>query len=280
MSKIRSIITSGISIVLFATLLFNNIILAQDGSSYDPWMDLNDDGIIDPQDLQLLASIYSKSGTPINKTERLLELEARMDSLNATVILLENELSVVQTNVSDLQTSIDSLDTRLSDLETRVSAFETSYADLESRVSDLEATPSNWVQSVSVSIPSAGHPSPYTSWADLGPSLDITTGNGKLLVMFTGFVHVMDTGDNIARSYFRILLDGQPVGVDTQNSRVAIQDYTGNRPYMKSPINIIRLTDVEAGTHTIQVQWTVGEASSYFGATGDPGQLIAIEVLT
>lgn len=86
MSKVRSIVTLGICIVLFATLLFSNIILAQDGGSYDPWMDLNDDGIINPEDLQLLALIYSTSGTPINKTERLLILETRVDNLNTSLL--------------------------------------------------------------------------------------------------------------------------------------------------------------------------------------------------
>jgi len=86
-SKVRSIVTLGICIVLFTTLLFSNIILAQDGGSYDPWIDTNDDGIIDAIDLQALASIYSTSGTPINKTELLLELEARINSLNASLLM-------------------------------------------------------------------------------------------------------------------------------------------------------------------------------------------------
>ena len=86
MFKKRPIFTFGFCFVLFTSLFLSNIILAQDGGSYDPWMDLNDDGIIDPQDLQLLASIYSSSGTPINKTELLLELEARINSLNTTLL--------------------------------------------------------------------------------------------------------------------------------------------------------------------------------------------------
>lgn len=86
MIKKRSIFTFGFYSVLFASLLLSNIILAQDGGSYDPWIDTNDDGIIDAIDLQALAAIYSLSGTPINKTELLLELEARIDSLNMTLL--------------------------------------------------------------------------------------------------------------------------------------------------------------------------------------------------
>lgn len=83
----RSIFTFGLCFVLFATLFLSNIILAQEGGSYDPWIDTNDDGIIDVQDLQILAVIYSTSGTPINKTALLLELAARIDSLNATLLM-------------------------------------------------------------------------------------------------------------------------------------------------------------------------------------------------
>ena len=86
MLKKRSIITFGICFVLLAGLFFSNIILAQDGGSYDPWIDTNDDGIIDAIDLQALATIYSNSGTPINKTALLLELEARINSLNTTLL--------------------------------------------------------------------------------------------------------------------------------------------------------------------------------------------------
>jgi len=71
---------------LIAVLLSTQMVAIASNGSYDPWMDLNDDGIIDAQDLQLLALIYSTSGTPINKTALLLELEARINSLNTTLL--------------------------------------------------------------------------------------------------------------------------------------------------------------------------------------------------
>lgn len=86
MFKKRSIFTFGLCFALFAGLLFSNVILAQDGGTYDPWIDTNDDGIVDAIDLQALAAIYGTSGTPINKTELLLELEARLNSLNASLL--------------------------------------------------------------------------------------------------------------------------------------------------------------------------------------------------
>jgi len=57
----------------------------QESGSYDPWRDLNDDGINDVNDLYILASIYGTSGTPLNKTALLLELQSKVDSLNQTL---------------------------------------------------------------------------------------------------------------------------------------------------------------------------------------------------
>ena len=91
MSKKRYIIiASGIMSILLGSLLVNNVILAQTGSSeYDPWADINDDGIIDMYDLAYLGKLYGTTGTPINKTALLLELQSRIDSLNASLIELQ-----------------------------------------------------------------------------------------------------------------------------------------------------------------------------------------------
>ena len=68
------IIALGIVPVLLGTLIFNNVILAQNGGrEYDPWLDYNEDGIIDVHDLAALAYIYGTSGTPINKTTLVRE---------------------------------------------------------------------------------------------------------------------------------------------------------------------------------------------------------------
>ena len=65
---------------------------ATDGE-YDPWIDTNDDGIINYQDLGNLATRFGTSGIPINKTDLLLELQARIDMLNSTLsnIMPNNE---------------------------------------------------------------------------------------------------------------------------------------------------------------------------------------------
>jgi len=49
--------------------------------SYDPWLDINDDGTIDIRDLATIARAYGTSGTPLNKTALLLELQAKVKEL-------------------------------------------------------------------------------------------------------------------------------------------------------------------------------------------------------
>lgn len=41
-------------------------------AKYDPWRDLNDDGIINIYDVVMVTGIYGSTGTPINKTALLL----------------------------------------------------------------------------------------------------------------------------------------------------------------------------------------------------------------
>jgi hypothetical protein len=57
---------------------------------YDPWIDTDDDGDIDLYDAVELLTRYGSKGTPINKTELLLELQARLDALNATVMAIQS----------------------------------------------------------------------------------------------------------------------------------------------------------------------------------------------
>lgn len=54
---------------------------------YDPWCDLNDDGIIDIYDVVMVCVRFGSEGTPINKTELLL-------SLNQTVHELQSKMEV------------------------------------------------------------------------------------------------------------------------------------------------------------------------------------------
>lgn len=93
--------------ILVGSLLVNNVILAQTGGGeYDPWIDTNDDGEIDTDDLYLLANDYGTSGTPINKTALLLELQTKVDSLNASVLELQTRTDSLNTTVVHLDETV------------------------------------------------------------------------------------------------------------------------------------------------------------------------------
>lgn len=83
-------ITKMISVALAMMLAVPMLLVGITSSvSYDPWVDLDDDGDIDIFDIVKIAGAYGTTGTPINKTALLLELEARVDALNATVASLK-----------------------------------------------------------------------------------------------------------------------------------------------------------------------------------------------
>lgn len=62
---------------------------------YDPWADINDDGLIDMKDIYYLVQRYMTTGTPINETALLLELQSKVDALEARVSELERKPKIV-----------------------------------------------------------------------------------------------------------------------------------------------------------------------------------------
>ena len=103
--KIR--VTALLSIILAAGLLTSVFFMTTTSSSpsvggYDPWVDLNDDGKIDYKDLFMLARAYGTSGTPINKTALLLELQTRIDMLNSTLSNIPRNNETYSTTLADI----------------------------------------------------------------------------------------------------------------------------------------------------------------------------------
>lgn len=89
---------------------------------YDPWIDVNDDGVINMYDLGYLARSFMATGTPINKTALLLELQSRLDDLNYSLL---NSQNIFNTRMTTQDALIAELESRITELENRVSILET-----------------------------------------------------------------------------------------------------------------------------------------------------------
>lgn len=98
--------------LLFSVLILSLAFAPLSGSQttsqveYDHWRDLNDDGVINIYDVVYLTSIYGAKGTPINKTQLLLEVLEKMESLNASLLALEAIIAEQQARISELETEI------------------------------------------------------------------------------------------------------------------------------------------------------------------------------
>jgi len=76
------IVSALFAIVFVASFLFVGL---TSSTPYDPWYDFNSNGEIDIFDIVDIAGRYGTTGTPINTTELLLELQARIDELEVIV---------------------------------------------------------------------------------------------------------------------------------------------------------------------------------------------------
>jgi hypothetical protein len=63
---------------------------------YDPRYDFDGNGAIDIFDIVDIAGRYGTTGTPVNTTALLVELQARIDELNATLISLMESALIVE----------------------------------------------------------------------------------------------------------------------------------------------------------------------------------------
>lgn len=75
-------------------LAFTPISSSQTARKYDPWLDINDDGIINIYDVVSVCAAYGSKGTPINKTQLLLEILTKIEALEARVKALEANYSI------------------------------------------------------------------------------------------------------------------------------------------------------------------------------------------
>jgi hypothetical protein len=105
---------------LTATLFMIISTRSQTANQYDPWVDLDDDGKISILDAIDLSNVYGTSGTPINKTALLLDLEDRVDALNSSLLNLQAYFNM---RITTLEVTVGEQQVRITDLETELAVL-------------------------------------------------------------------------------------------------------------------------------------------------------------
>jgi len=88
------IIAAAIATLCLTTTLLMTVPIRSSFKSgeFNPWADLNDDGIVDIFDAIILSNAFETSGTPINKTALLNELEALKRPIKIGLVLTRGGL--------------------------------------------------------------------------------------------------------------------------------------------------------------------------------------------
>jgi len=228
--KKKFLIAVFLTVCLATTLLaiLSNPTRSQPWIPYDPWMDVNDDGEINILDMKLIKLAYGSSGTPINKTALLLELQARIDSLNASLVELQSRIEVLEANYSVTNTK----------LAPYAIPFNSTYSR------PLNSTSEKY------------------SWVDMpGMSVTITVNRtSHLLIMFSTEATNDAEGERI---WLRALVDTTEAKPGYLYFTPSIHDSPGEIDYHYHLLNYMAYTynfiypSVHEGTYTIKIQWRV-----------------------
>jgi len=76
--------------------LFTLVPTKSSPGEYDPWIDVNDDGVIELMDFYELSARFGTFGTPVNKTALILELQTKIDSLNTSLTELQSRMEALE----------------------------------------------------------------------------------------------------------------------------------------------------------------------------------------
>jgi hypothetical protein len=227
---------------------------------YDPWIDSNDDGRINILDCIILSGAFDTTGTPINKTALLLELQARIDSLNDSVLDLEAYLIA---RIASLETSLTTQQSKIASLNETIQLLETRIIDLEYNFSLLNP----YVVSYNSTYNATGAGTTETlSWVDMpSTSVDISLNTTcYLLIMFSAESFNNNTNSNYV-TYIQALVDstvalpGSWISLTPSISESLGWPYAHRHSldsYMACSYNFYE-PSVPAGNHTVKIQWRV-----------------------
>lgn len=230
----KDLIIAVLATFCLTSILFTAIPIrsAPGPGEYDPWIDTNDDGIINYEDLFNLASRYGTLGTPINKTDLLLQLQAEIDSLNATLISLAD----------------------------RVEALEAPESVTTDRIADgvvtneklaADAIPYASVKGITITTTT----STGGVWEDMDDTSVTITFNqtSHLLIVFALMATTVPAGNNIR---LRALVGAQPA---LPAEYQLLCDSTAYDTWSCS----FYKPSVASGTYTIKIQWWVSGGMGY-----------------
>ena len=191
---------------------------------YDPWIDYNDDGKIDYLDLYMLAKAYGTSGTPINKTALLLELQYKVDSLNASLLDLEGRVDALEAPGSVTNIKLDDNAIPFDTITSKT------YYDTNSVA---------WVDMPAYMIPIP----PYMRYMRVSVTVERPS---HLWIMFSTEVY----NDAGAEVYVRALVNDVVASPEEF-------DLTHESTWDSCACNFYYYANA-AGTYTVKIQWCVG----------------------
>jgi hypothetical protein len=258
-----------LSIVLLTSLLVNaatNRSVTTSTSKYDPWTDINDDGVIDGQDAVMLIDAIPSSGTPINKTALLLELQARVDSLNASLLDSEayfnTRITTLNASFVDLQSQVGTLHATVNSLIERVNALEANYSVTNLKLAP-NAIPFNSADGTTTIY--ANNTLTFKEMADMVVNITLSRPS-QVLIMFSA--NALQSSDGVQHIEIMALVNESYLaspGPVYLNPGVSVDIFFHSHYLPAGSFTYVFYALInEAGTYTIKIKWRV---------TGGTGQI-------
>jgi len=212
--------------------------------AYDPWIDTNDDGIINYKDLFNFAAIFGASGTPVNKTDLLLKLQSKVDSLNASLLDLEARVDALEAPGSVTTDKIANGSVTNIKLDDNAIPF-----DYVTSTTERHTDSTDWVDMPAYTIFIIP---PRIRYMTVSVTVDRPS---HLWIMFSTDAY----SDGGMYLWARALVNGveaSPTGFVLTHEAIYWASYACNFYYYANA----------AGTYTIKIQWKVDGGMGYVGS--------------